>query len=78
MEACTVPGHGSLVSWTVIRRPPTRFRAQGPYAIAVVDLDTGVRLTGRLTATSENLRPGAAVDFVGMSDSTHLFEERVA
>jgi uncharacterized OB-fold protein len=78
MEACTVPGHGTLVSWTVIRRPPTRFRGQGPYTIAVVDLDAGVRLTGRLTAASENLKPGAGVAFVGMGDSTYLFEERAA
>jgi uncharacterized OB-fold protein len=78
MEACTVPGRGKLVSWTVIRRPPTRFRAQGPYTIAIVDLDAGVRLTGRLTAVSDHLKPGAGVAFVGMGDKTYLFEERAA
>lgn len=78
MQAFTVPGRGTLVSWTVIRRPPTRFRAEGPYTIAVVDLDAGVRLTGRLTAASENLKPGAGVSFVGISGSTYVFEERAA
>jgi uncharacterized OB-fold protein len=78
MEACSVPGCGRLVSWTVIRRPPTRFRAKGPYTIAVVDLDAGVRLTGRLASVSDNIRPGAHVDFVGMDDAIHLFEERAA
>ncbi len=78
MEACSVPGHGKLVSWTVIRRPPTRFRANGPYTIAVVDLDAGVRLTGRLAAASENIRPGVAVAFVGMDEAIHLFEEKAA
>jgi uncharacterized OB-fold protein len=76
MEACSVPGHGKLVSWTIIRRPPTRFRTNGPYTIAVVDLDAGVRLTGRLTSMSENIRPGADIAFVGMDDAIHLFEER--
>jgi uncharacterized OB-fold protein len=78
MEACAVSGRGALVSWTVIRRPPTRFRAQGPYTIAIVDLDVGVRMTGRMTALSENLKPGVGVAFVGMADSTYLFEERTA
>lgn len=78
MEKCTVPGEGKLVSWTVIRRPPTRFRAQGPYTIAIVDLDAGVRLTGRLVAASENVKLGAGVTFIGMGDSTYLFEERPA
>lgn len=48
MEPVTVEGEGVLVSWTLVRRPPTRFQADGPYAVAVVDLDCGVRLTGRL------------------------------
>lgn len=48
MEPVTVEGDGVLVSWTLVRRPPTRFQADGPYAVAVVDLDCGVRLTGRL------------------------------
>lgn len=78
MEACSVPGRGKLVSWTIIRRPPTRFRAKGPYTIAVVDLDAGVRLTGRLASVSESIKPGADVAFVGMDDAVHLFEERAA
>ncbi|MEP9355799.1 OB-fold domain-containing protein [Xanthobacter sp. KR7-65] len=48
MEPAPVDGSGVLVSWTLVRRPPTRFSADGPYAVAVVDLDCGVRLTGRL------------------------------
>jgi uncharacterized OB-fold protein len=78
MEVCAVSGNGRLVSWTVIRRPPTRFRAHGPYTIAIVDLDAGVRLTGRLTEVSEHLKPGASVAFVGMGESTYLFKERAA
>lgn len=50
MEPVTVAGEGGLVSWTLVRRPPTRFQADGPYAVAVVDLDCGVRLTGRLAS----------------------------
>jgi hypothetical protein len=78
MQHCSVSGSGKLVSWTVIRRPPTKFRAKGPYTIAIVDLDAGVRLTGRLTTISERVRPGVDVAFIGMDDAIHLFEERTA
>jgi uncharacterized OB-fold protein len=78
LEHCKVPGRGKLVSWTVIRRPPTRFKALGAYAIAVVDLDAGVRLTGRLVRIPDDLKPGASVNFVRMAETTYLFEESAA
>lgn len=43
-----VEGKGTLLSWTVIRRAPARLKALVPYAVCVVDLDAGVRVTGRL------------------------------
>lgn len=78
LERCKVPGEGKLVSWTVIRRPPTRFKALGPYTIAIVDLDAGVRLTGRLDGARDDLKPGSKVKFVGMTETTYLFEESAA
>jgi uncharacterized OB-fold protein len=78
LEKCKVPGNGKLISWTVIRRPPTRFKALGAYAIAIVDLDAGVRLTGRLVRIPDDLKPGASVNFVGMAEATYLFEENAA
>src|SRR5476651_620022 len=64
-----VSGQGRLVSWTVIRRAPSRFRGDAPYVVAVVDLGEGIRLTGRLTGDTEDLAPGASVEFVGKTDS---------
>ena len=56
-----VEGVGSLVSWTMIRRPPTAFREDGEYAVAVVALDAGVQVTGRLDLSSGDVDPGARV-----------------
>lgn len=50
LEPATVPGTGRLATWTTIRRAPTRFRDDAPYEVAVVDLDAGLRVTGRLAA----------------------------
>lgn len=76
LVACTVPGTGRLLSWTVIRRAPTRFKGQAPYTIAVVDLDAGIRLTGRLRDAPEGLRPGVPVAAVASADGITLFEAR--
>ena len=48
LEPTLVPGDGTLVSWTMIRRPPAAFRAEGAYAVALVALDAGCQITGRL------------------------------
>ena len=49
LESVDVPGEGSLVAWTMIRRAPKNFREEAPYAVCVVELDTGrLRVTGRL------------------------------
>lgn len=55
-----VPGRGTLVSWTIIRRPPAKFKAEGAFAVAVVDLDAGVRITARLRE-GEDCEPGERV-----------------
>jgi hypothetical protein len=47
LVAVRVEGRGLLVSTTTIRRAPTRFLADAPYVVAVVDLDCGARITGR-------------------------------
>ncbi len=67
-----VDGLGTLISWTVIRRAPTRFRAEAPYAIAVVDLDGGVRITGRLPS-GEEPEPGSRVMLLEVRDQIPYF-----
>lgn len=42
-----IPGRGRLVSWTTIRKPPLKFKADGIYHVGVFDLDNGQRVTGR-------------------------------
>jgi uncharacterized OB-fold protein len=58
LEPVEVPGTGRLATWTTIRRAPSQFRDDAPYEVAVVDLDAGPRVTGRLV-------PGGALPEVG-------------
>jgi uncharacterized OB-fold protein len=68
-----VPGEGALISWTIIRRPPTAFRAEGAYAVAVVRLDAGVKVTGRLETMDEALEPGARMALAGNKSGVPIF-----
>ncbi|MFB6102915.1 MAG: Zn-ribbon domain-containing OB-fold protein [Haloplanus sp.] len=43
------PETGSVVSYTEVRTPPAALEARAPYTVAIVELDSGARLTGRLT-----------------------------
>ena len=43
-EKATLPYSGKLVTYTVIRVPPSEFSDEAPYAIGVIELDNGVRL----------------------------------
>ena len=69
-----VGGDGTLVSWTFVRRPPAAFKEDGQYAVAVVRLDAGVQVTGRLAEPDEGARPGARVRAVGRHRATTVFK----
>lgn len=56
----SVPGVGTLASWTTIRKPPLAHRGHGPYDVAVIDLSVGLRITGRIV--SETHEVGSQVE----------------
>ena len=60
MQTVEVPASGTLVSWTTIRKPPLRFKAEGSYHVGVFDLDNGQRVSGRFLA-AEGDKPGQRV-----------------
>lgn len=43
------PKTGTIVSYTEVRTPPPVLADRAPYTVAVVELDSGARLTGRVT-----------------------------
>ena len=73
LEAHAIPGVGKVVSWTTIRRAPEQFRDEAPYEICVVDLDSGQRVTGRLTPT-QVMQIGARVGALSTRGSTPVFQ----
>jgi len=63
-EPVPLDGHGTIVSFTVIRVPPRGHAEEAPYAVAVVKLDEGVSLLGRiLDIPLDTLKVGMPVRF---------------
>ncbi len=61
------PGSGIVYTETVVHAAPEQFVADAPYQLAIVTLESGKRLTGRIVPESEGVRLviGDRVDFVG-------------
>ena len=75
LERIDVPGRGRLVSWTVVRRPSGPFAHRDAFAVALVDLDSGARLTGNLEGWEQEPPLGTVVRVVGEIDGIPLFSE---
>jgi uncharacterized OB-fold protein len=60
------PGSGIVYTETVVHAPPEQFVADAPYQLAIVTLEDGNRLTGRIVADTmdERVAIGDRVDFV--------------
>lgn len=48
LERTKIAEKGSLLTFTVIRVPPHQFEDQAPYAVGVVELEDGVKLTAQI------------------------------
>jgi uncharacterized OB-fold protein len=53
-ETVTLPDEGKVVTYTIIRIAPSQWADIVPYALAVVELTDGTRLTGQITDCDVN------------------------
>jgi uncharacterized OB-fold protein len=61
-ETIVLAAAGKVVTYTIIRVPPQPFSDQAPYAVGIVELDDGVRLTGQIVDCAfEELKIGRRV-----------------
>lgn len=65
----SLSGRGRLLSWTTIRVAPSRYAGEAPYAIGLLELDEGLRVTARLAADPDTLAPGQVVVFASLDPS---------
>ena len=63
-EPMTFAGSGTVLTYSIVYVPTTRFKEQAPYALAVVELAEGARLMALVDGGSaENLSVDAKVRF---------------
>jgi uncharacterized OB-fold protein len=48
MEEAKIEEMGKLITYTIIRVPPQQYVDQAPFAVGIVELDDGVKLTGQV------------------------------
>ena len=47
-ETITLPDEGTLLTYTITRVGPSQFSSLTPYAVGIVELDGGVRITAQI------------------------------
>jgi uncharacterized protein len=62
-SAVPLSGRARLISWTVIRVAPSRYAAEAPYAVGLLQLEEGPRITARVTGEVDQFKTGQAVGF---------------
>ena len=55
--------HGKIATFTVIRYPPIGFEKASPYLIALIALENGPKVIGRVTENPKNAKIGQPVRF---------------
>ena len=62
LEETKLAEKGKVISYTIIRVPPQQFVDQAPYAVGIVELDDGVKITGQIVDCNfEDLAVGKKV-----------------
>lgn len=73
VEEAWFSGQGKIVTFTLIRYPPKGFEGQAPYVVAMIDLENGPRVIGRIVKGSGNLEIGHIVSFLTTSNGALEF-----
>ncbi|MCK4432286.1 MAG: Zn-ribbon domain-containing OB-fold protein [Candidatus Aminicenantes bacterium] len=62
LEKTKIAETGKIITYTIIRVPPHQFVDQAPYAVGIVELDDGVKLTAQIVDCDfEDLKIGQKV-----------------
>lgn len=61
-ESTKIAEKGTVLTYTIIRVAPQQFADQAPYAVGIIELEDGVRLTGQIVDCDfEHMKIGLAV-----------------
>jgi uncharacterized OB-fold protein len=61
IEPFQFAGNGEIISYTIIRTPPSGFERQAPYVVAIVKLAEGPQIAGQIVGDMDNVEIGKPV-----------------
>jgi len=67
-------GNGKIETYTIIRYPPRGFENQTPYVVAIINIENGPKVIGRISATPENVAVGDGVSLRTIKDGVLEFQ----
>ena len=70
----TLAGEGKIATFTAIRYPPKGFENQAPYLVAIIDIDNGPRVIGRLSGSPDHARIGSRVSLASEKEGVLEFQ----
>jgi uncharacterized OB-fold protein len=74
LEETEIPGKGVLYTYSTVHVPLASLEKEAPYTVAIVELEKGCKVTGRLANSSpEQLAIGALVELIELRDGTYIF-----
>ena len=74
LETIEVPGKGIIYTYSTVYVPLSILEKEAPYVIAIIELDCGCKITGRIVASSEaDISIGAPVRLVECKDGVYFF-----
>jgi hypothetical protein len=74
LRQSTFAGAGKVVTFTTIRYPPKGFENQAPYTVAIIDIENGPRVIGRLLDSADEVKIGSAVVLKSIEGGTLEFQ----
>ena len=64
----TFKGKGRVVTFTAIRYPPSGFEDRAPYVVAIIDLENGSRVIGRVSDAVDQVKIGSMVSLASAEE----------
>ena len=63
LKQSTLPGSGRIRTFTTIRYPPEGFETDAPFVVAIIELESGPRVIGRVSNSPDEIKVGSGVLF---------------
>ena len=74
MRQSAFAGTGRIATFTIIRYPPKGFENQAPYVVAIIDIENGPRVVGRVSNSADEVKIGSAVALMSSKQGALEFQ----